>query len=319
MTTTNIARLALALTVTAAFACKNGGNGDDTAATGETGDTGPDYVCPLVEGFNQGWEVDAMPRDFFLDLPDNVEDGGPWPVVFSYHGLGDTADNFRGLFDNQVDNADYPFILVTPEDTDLTVLGFVLMDWEVSTVDAATNRETRFFDQMLETLEGCYGVDEDRVHAAGFSMGGFCADMIGVTRGDEVASVVSWSGGYGSNPANESLLGPLSNQVNWPAPIHTNPYPQMLVHGGATDTYNAGIFLFEIGAASPNDVTYLNGMGHDTVICDHGNGHTVPYYLSGAQAVDFFAEHPRGTVDSPYGTAGLPDYLPAYCTFSPAL
>jgi poly(3-hydroxybutyrate) depolymerase len=290
----------------------------DSDSDTDTDACGPVDCDTIHEGFNCEYMVDGEPRDFYLHLPSDVEEGGPWPVIFNFHGLGDSAQNMSNLLSSQVDNPIYPFILVTPEDTDVVVLNVVPIDWHVHQVDAETNIEALMFDSLLECLDERFDVDEDRVHAVGFSMGGFCTDMLGVIRGGQVASLATYSGGYGSNPANEALMGMLSMVVDWPDPVHDNPYSQLLLYGGETDTYDAGLFVLNIGVASVNDAAYLNGMGHDVVLCDHGLGHTAPPPdMAGEELVEFFSDHPRGVVDSPYALDGLPSDFADYCEFMP--
>ena len=88
----------------------------------------------------------------------------------------------------------------------------------------------------------------------------------------------------------------------------------MILFGGTQDTYTIGVTINFYQFAA-NDTTYLNGLGHDVVLCDHGQGHTAPAPgYGGDQIIEFFSKHPRGTVDSPY-KAGLPADYPAYCEF----
>jgi predicted esterase len=291
--------------------------GTDTDTGSDTDECGPVTCDTIHEGLNCDFIVDGEPRDFYLHLPAGAEDDGPWPVIFNWHGMGDSALNMSNLLSSLVSNPILPFILVTPEDTDVTVLNVVPIDWHVHQVDAETNIEARLFDELKACLDDRFGVDQDHVHSVGFSMGGFCTDMLGVVRGEQIASLVTYSGGYGSNPANEELMGMLSMVVSWPDPTHGNPYGQMLLYGGDEDTYNAGLFILNIGLASVNDAAYLNGMGHDVVLCNHGLGHVVPSDMTGDELVRFFSDHPRGSGGSPYVIDGLPSDFPDYCEVLP--
>lgn len=275
---------------------------------------GPGTCENLQEGRNE-IDVDGTTRSFILNLPAGASAGGPWPVVFNWHGLGDTADNMSGLFSYLVDNADYPFIQVTPDDAAFLVLG-QNMNWDVFVVNAQTNQEARLFDDALTCLKGNFSIDEDRVHTTGFSIGSILSDMLGTIRGDKIASIATYSGGYFSNQANVTALGFLASQVSWPAPTHSNAYAQVLLYGGENDTFSMGVTI-PFYQFSTNDGAYLNGLGHDAVLCNHDQGHTAPAPgFDGSQIIEFFAAHPRGTADSPYA-AGLPADFPDYCTFEP--
>jgi poly(3-hydroxybutyrate) depolymerase len=295
-----------------------GQGGAAGAAQGGAGSGGVDPQCAaLVEGNNTGFLVDGEERSFILNLPTDAETNGPWPVVFNWHGLGDTAASMSLLISSLVDDPAFPFIGVTPEDTNLQILTFTL-DWDTFQVDPATNKEVRLFDEVLACLDARFGVDADRVHSTGFSLGGIVTDMLGATRGDRLASTATYSGAYFSNPDNVTALGVLSSQVSWPAPAHGNSYPQMIMHGGAGDTYSMGVATLHFDQFAANDQLYLNGMGHDVVLCDHGGGHTAPAAgMYPAQVVQFFRDHPRGTSPSPYA-GGLPPDFSTACVPQPA-
>lgn len=269
----------------------------------------------FVEGWNAGFDVDGTMREFLLDLPEGVDTDGPWPVIFNWHGMGDTASNMRNLLVGEVDNTTMPFILVTPEDTNVTMLGLVV-DWWVHEVDDG-NMEAMLFDEVLLCLDHLYGVDPDRVHSVGMSMGGFVTDMLGTIRGEEVASIATYSGAYGSNPANlEGSM--LAMVVDWPEHSVTNPYEHLFLHGGTADTYPMGLETLHFDQYAVNDAAFLNTRGHDVVICDHGGGHTIPAGFMGERLVEFFADHPRDGAGSAWATDGLPAGYPEYCAFQGA-
>jgi predicted esterase len=291
-----------------------GGTAGGGGAAGEGGSTGA--TCDTLQnGMNKGFMVDGLARDFILDLPTGVESGGPWPVVFNWHGLGDTATNMNGLIASAVNSADFPFIGVTPEDSNFPVMG-QNFDWEVLAVDAEKNREARLFDEILLCLEKKYKIDPLHIHSMGFSLGSIVTDMLGTVRGDKLASTLTFSGVYFSNPDDTATLGMVKSAVSWPAPKHQNAYAQIILHGGTADTYNLSVVTLHFDAFAQNDTKYLNGLGHDVVVCNHGQGHTAPAPgFTAKQIMEFFKAHPKGTVDSPY-VAALPSDFPSYCSFS---
>lgn len=293
---------------------------DTTAGSDESTGGGSGLDCSMIaEGTVQGFMVEGMSREFIVNLPDGVEDGGPWPVVFNWHGLGDTAQNMSGLVSPHVNSAVMPFIAVTPEDTDfmldIAIPGLPSMDWEVFAVDPEDNRELALFDAVLECLDERYGVDPEHIHSMGFSLGGITTDMIASNRSDVVASVATYSGGYWNNPAN--VDGLLATQVMWPEYTATEGYTQLFLHGDTTDLFDLSLIQLHFDEYALSDSVFLNERGHDAIVCNHGNGHTVPSSsMGGAQLVEFFADHPFGTVDSPY-SAGLPASFADYCEFQP--
>ena len=223
----------------------------------------------------------------------------------------------RGLVAPYVDDPSYPFIGVTPEDTDLflevPLLGAQNFDWDVFDV-ANGSIEVDLFDGVLACLEQQYGVDEERVHSMGFSLGSILSDLLGTMRGDQMASIATYSGGYWSNP--ENVAGLIGTVASWPLHLTDNKYPQLFVHGGPMDTFGvAGVVELDFSAYAVADVAFLNTKGHDTILCEHAGGHTVPSAMGPSTFFEFFRDHPRGTVNSPYSN-GLPSSYSSGCSFS---
>jgi hypothetical protein len=263
----------------------------------------------LVEGANVGFVAHGLKRKVTLNFPNDVETAGPWPVIFGWHGVGDTDDNFSGFLSPLVNNPSYRFISVTPDDRNLMPpVGF---EWAYFKGNE-NNADIALFDALVECLDQRFGVDRDRIHTFGLSGGAIMSDFLAVMRGDELASVVTYSGGYFSNPDNPSSAL-IKSMFSWPELAENLSYAQLLVHGGDTDSYSLVLDTIHFDQMTLADVPYLNRLGHDVLLCNHGLGHPViPSEIWADQAVAFFADHPRTAVDSPYAVA-LPDWVPDYC------
>lgn len=270
----------------------------------------------LQAGTVQNFMVDGVARSFILTLPTGATaPGGSWPVVFAWHGAGDNAMNFNGFLSGQVNNSAMPFILVTPFSTRLLPTTQPSgLEWEQLTV-RGPNRDARLFDAVLQCVRERYGLNEDRIYTTGFSAGALMSDLLGVLRGDRLAAIAAFSGGYFNNPENPPSLGAARGFVSWPEPSSASRYPQLLAFGGERDQISLVIASAQFYTYAANDVPWLNAAGHDVIVCDHGSGHTVPRALTGSLLVNFFQSHPRGTVRSPWGMTP-PTGLPSYCRYS---
>jgi poly(3-hydroxybutyrate) depolymerase len=264
--------------------------------------------------------VAGVARRFLLSVPNGATGpGGKWPLVFLWHGFvgASTPDSMEAtqapLFHNQimgpaVNDARMPFLLVTPYAD-----GSAFMDWNITPSDVSQpNPDVQFFDAVLACLEAKYGVDPDHIHSVGFSAGGIMSDLLGVTRGDRIASVLTWSGAYLGAPANYDETFP----IYWPDPVPSSGYVQVAFHGGVADQWSMGaMFTARFNVWNENDVPWLNGLGHDVILCPHTKGHDLPPgYSPAAYVIDFFKAHPRGTTTSPFA-AGLPASFPTYCVY----
>jgi len=264
--------------------------------------TPPPGCDTLQDGWNTGFMVDGVARAFYIDLPAGAEESYPWPVVFNWHGFGDTAANMRTLIEGLVDNPDMPFIGITPEDSNL------LFDWDIMDATDPNNRELRLFDELLAEVDKCWGVDRDRIYTMGFSFGGGICDMLGVLRGDIIASIATCSGVYGSDPENVIPYA----VANWPELTTENKYVEFRLHGGILDN-----MILPFGKYGENDKTYLNENGHDYIDCIHPYIHNMGFLYMGPETfIEFFNDHPYGTTTSPYAEDMPADY-PKTCTYSP--
>jgi hypothetical protein len=273
----------------------------DDDADDDTSDP-PEGCDTLVDGLNT-IVVDGRPRKVYIDLPNDVTESWPWPIVFNWHGYGDTAANMRGLVSPYVNREDFPFIGVTPEDSGM------LWDWDIVDGTSPNNRELLLFDALIEELDKCYGVDFDHVHSTGFSLGGAISALLGTTRGDIIASVGTYSGGYASNPANEFAHA----LAEWPDLTTDNHYVEFRIHGGELDW-----MVMPFGEYGENDAPFLNERGHDYIHCVHDGVHNYgPQFMSPSYIIGFFRDHPYGTTTSPYAS-GFPEGFKPTCEYLPA-
>ena len=267
----------------------------------------------LGPGLNEGFVVEGEARSFYLDLPTDVGERPDYPVVFTWHGLQQSALDVRPFMAAHVDDPGRPFVAVTPEDTDVllkTPVGELNVDWDVFDAEEGS-KEVALFDAVLDCVDQRWGVDEDRVHSVGVSLGGVVTNYLGAARGEQLASVVSFSGAYWSNPAHDDPI--LDLWVDWPEPQTGGQYAQLMAHGGDADRATIyGTLNVDFQKWARQDAAFLHDKGHRVVLCDHGEGHFVPEALRGAPVLEFLFDHPRGGQPSTWSEE-LPMSMPAYC------
>jgi predicted esterase len=244
--------------------------------------------CPaLLDGLNASFPSAELDRELYLYFPSDVDAGGPWPVVFAYHGLGDTADWITVGGDNDLITPidDRGYILVSPESQALPGT-----EWEQANTN--DNADLVFFDDILTCIDAQYGVDPDQIYVTGMSAGGLYTSYLGLVRADVIAALAPMSGG---------LL------VDYAAPAMTRPY---LVSWGGVDDNAVGQDFDQFAQDLMSD---LGANGHFYAACDHGQGHTWPAEMTDP-VLEFLFAHPSGTDPSPYADGLPPADFPNFCT-----
>ena len=142
---------------------------------------------PAVDISSETLFVGDVKRGFRIVVPQRLSK--PSPVVFAFHGIGDSADSmaaYSGLDRLAVDNG---FLLIYPSGINAM---WATIDVQPETVD--TNRDVQFFDALLKHAAAKYDIDRDRVYLIGMSNGASFAQLLAYARSSNIAAVVSHSG-----------------------------------------------------------------------------------------------------------------------------
>ena len=132
---------------------------------------------------------------FLLYLPQTYgqDPNQQWPLILFLHGSGENGSDpalvaATGLPELLIGDADYPFIVVSPQAAD----GAVWWGTELDVVYA-----------LLDHIQANYAVDAKRVYLTGLSMGGFGAWAMIIRYPQRFAAVVPIAGGW--NSENDSI------------------------------------------------------------------------------------------------------------------
>ena len=146
------------LTVLALAGCTVEGEGE--TATTETTTTSRSVGAPQ-KTVTETLTVDGRERSYRVSTPEGFHRGRQWPVVYVFHGWGETAaamEETTGLDEARA-------IVVYPDGVDKA--------WAPAPYAKTTGEEDLgFVRQLVETVEKSYPVDRSRVFATGFSNGG---------------------------------------------------------------------------------------------------------------------------------------------------
>lgn len=169
--------------------------GGDTGGSSSTGADVPDVVPVLPSagcglggaktGLITGLKipVDGVDRLYNMFVPKPYDADRPHPVIFSYHGVGGTANTNQFKLDNLSTANDGYSINVAPQ-------GWTSPEWnEIHFVPYNLDASLVVFDQVLAKLSAEYCIDLNRIHVTGHSNGGQMAFHLGCLRADRVRAV----------------------------------------------------------------------------------------------------------------------------------
>jgi predicted esterase len=209
-----------------------------TDATGEPTTDGEAPTIPftcsggaIVPGMNS-IDVGGASRTFLADFPADLD--RPLGVLFSWHGYGDTAMNFRAAvgLDPDADPA-LPVVVITPEDSGLPPpMG---LDWDIAGGAAPDNVDLALFEAVLGCLDAQYEVDATRIYSFGFSAGSVMTNLLHSSYPELLTTIVSASGAWFNDAAEAELVNIFDIDWNWPALDPAVGGTVLLTHGGPTD------------------------------------------------------------------------------------
>ena len=155
--------------------------GTDPVAGGPTGT----FVLSL--------EHDETPREALIYVPESYDVTTSTPLLLNFHGFGGTSEGQLEWADMRSLSDAHGFILAYPQGTDLDGSSH----WNTSLPSPDNKSDASdfgFVDALIDAIDASYGIDADRVYAAGYSNGGMFAFALSCHRSDRIAAVVSVSG-----------------------------------------------------------------------------------------------------------------------------
>ena len=134
------------------------------------------------------WTIDGVVREALVHLPPKAKSEAT-PVVFGFHGHGGTMQNAARM---------YGYHTLWPEALVVYMQGLNtpgrLTDpegkkpgWQHSAGDQG-DRDLKFFDAVLASLQAEFRVDEKRIYSTGHSNGGGFTYLLWAMRGDRFAA-----------------------------------------------------------------------------------------------------------------------------------
>lgn len=270
----------------------------------------PDETSTIVAGKNTLYAA-GQQRTFYVDFPTDTSQ--PVGVLFSWHGYGQNATDFRtgAALDPDADPT-HPVIVVTPEDSGLQPPAG--LGWDIAQGRPGdANVDVAFFEAMLGCLAAQQPIDAERIYSFGFSAGSVMTSLLYSRHPTLFAAIVNESGAWMNDPDEVSLIdlhGLFTVDWEWPALDPAGGADVLLTHGGPTDVTVFNILDLEKSALAA--VPFLNAANRTVVECTHTLGHALDPDVTPALISQFFSAHRAGQ-PSPYAEDSF-DGFPERCT-----
>jgi len=232
------------------------------------------------------WDMDGVAREALIYVPKPIGTN-PLPVVFGFHGHGGSMRNAARAF--QIHTHWPEAIVVYPQGLNtpgrLTDAAGKRAGWQKEMGDQ-NDRDLKFFDTMLASLESDYSVDTNRVYATGHSNGGAFTYLLWAARGEKFAAVAP------SAALDTKALPKLK-----PKPVlHVaGENDQLVKFAWQERMIEAVLKLNQCGAGTPwssetNCTLYPSKLGTPVVTYVHSGTHGYPT-AAPAMIVSFFQQH----------------------------
>jgi len=247
------------------------------------------------------WTVDDIQREALVYAPPSATTQ-PSPLIFAFHGHGGRMPYLanRLAFQDAWPQAIVVYPQGIPTPGKLTDKEGKLPGWQSGPLEQ-NDRDLKFFDAMLESMEKEYKVDQNRVFATGHSNGASFTYVLWAVRRDRIAAFAPIASAYfhffnaeqnGGAKDIDKIFRPILHIAGENDPLvkfewqeHTVDMLRRINRCGAAEPAGKGV------------TRYPSTAGADVVLFVHDQKHAIPPEAQ-KLIVDFFKAAPAiGVVD----------------------
>lgn len=154
----------------------------------------------IAQQTTNNWDFDGLNREYIQYVPASYNTNEAVPLVIVLHGLGDNMANMAQVGFHQVsDTAN--FIVVTPQAiVDQAFTGSTAWNSGAGLAGFSLNGDVDdigFINALIDTISDNFNIDQSRVFATGFSMGGFMSNRLACELNNRIAAIASVAGTVG--------------------------------------------------------------------------------------------------------------------------
>lgn len=237
------------------------------------------------------WKFGGVTREALIWIPDVVPTNG-CPLVFAFHGHGGSAAQAARSFRmHEVwPEAVVVYMQGLPTPGQLTDPEGKKNSWN-SKPDDPENRDLKFFDAVLNSIQAETKIDPKRIYSMGHSNGGGFTYCLWAARGDRFAAVAP-SGALSKDGLPLMKPKPVLHLAGETDPLVKFAWQDWMIQA---DRKLNRCEKTGVPWASSGDLTgtlYPSATGHPVVTLLHPGGHTFPKEAP-ELIVRFFKEHAR--------------------------
>ena len=228
------------------------------------------------------WNVAGVQRSAIVYAPASAT-SAKTPLVFAFHGFGDTNENFQGV---GLEEAWPQAIIVYPQGLPVTRGGSALPGWQTEK-GGEKDRDLQLVDTALASLREKYKVDDTRIYATGFSNGAIFTYLLWAERPNVFAAFAAVAGRLGKSvlPAAPKPFLQVGGKSDGNIPFALQE--QAMETARRVDGVSKG------ESCGENCTLYPSAHGTPVMTFIHQGGHEWPDGIS-QQIARFFQNHPSG-------------------------
>ena len=143
--------------------------------------------------FTRTLSHNGLRRTYIVYVPDSYDETSRVPLMFNFHGFGQTADQYLNFADMRSLADTGNFILVYPQGTLLD--GDPHWNAGLKTDDNKSDADDfGFVEALIVEISSNYKIDPARVYSCGYSNGAFFAYSLACYHSDKIAAIGSVAG-----------------------------------------------------------------------------------------------------------------------------
>ena len=208
------------------------------------------FLTPCTaQGYtNQTLQYDGLTRQYSIYVPASYDGTVEFPLLFNFHGGNDVIASWQTSSDMRSLADDENFIVVYPQARPDLSDGNSF-NWLPKS--AGTFDDVPFISALIDAIAGDYQINQSRIYACGYSLGGEFAYELSCKLNNRIAAIAAVARTMQANPN------------SYCAPVHPTGVLTILGTNDSTSPYNgltyAGIEYYLSAAATHNYwATYNN-------------------------------------------------------------